>query len=218
MRWPIDGNPRISQEFGENPAYYKKWGLNGHNGRDFAVVVGTPVYCADWGTVERVATDKGGYGLFCVVRHEKNKTLYAHLDAILVPVDCYVTKGQQVARSGNTGNSTGPHLHFEVIDPKQMSNGFKGRIDPRLVITKEEPKNDRGTEPTTSPATVGNDNSNNSESGQKTDPPADRTIIIEDGITTVIPAIHRLVHKIIYFFVKRCKIIKLIRQLIINKK
>ena len=57
----------------------------------------------------------GGYGNYVVIKHTNGvQTLYGHLDSILVDQGQTVSKGQNIARSGNTGQSTGPHLHFEV--------------------------------------------------------------------------------------------------------
>ncbi len=89
-----------------------------HAGIDFAVPVGTPVVAALGGTVERVATDAGGYGLYLDIRHADGyMTRYAHLSRVLGPDVAKgrrVTRGQRVALSGNTGRSSGPHLHFEI--------------------------------------------------------------------------------------------------------
>ena len=87
---------------------------------------GTPVYAADNGKVI-VAEDSGnGYGSYIILDHQNGfKTLYGHNSQLLVSVGDVVGKGEKIALSGNTGNSTGPHLHFEVrvndekVDPTQ---------------------------------------------------------------------------------------------------
>lgn len=102
-----------------------RWGKL-HSGVDLAVAEGTPVYAADNGKVI-VAEDSGnGYGNYIILDHQNGfKTLYGHNSELLVSVGDIVAKGDKIALSGNTGNSTGPHLHFEVhvhdekVDPQQ---------------------------------------------------------------------------------------------------
>ena len=102
-----------------------RWGKL-HSGVDLALAEGTPVYAADNGKVI-VAEDSGdGYGNYIIIDHQNGfKTLYGHNSELLVSVGDIVAKGDKIALSGNTGNSTGPHLHFEVhvndekVDPQQ---------------------------------------------------------------------------------------------------
>ncbi len=85
-----------------------------HSGVDLAAPMDTPVYAACAGTA-LVQRERGGYGLYLVVaRDTKLSTLYAHLDFPLVRTGDQVGAGQLIALMGSTGNSTGPHLHFEV--------------------------------------------------------------------------------------------------------
>ncbi len=95
-------------------AFKYRWGRL-HGGVDLAVDEGTPVYAADNGKVI-VAEDSGnGYGSYIILDHQNGfKTLYGHNSQLLVSVGDVVGKGEKIALSGNTGNSTGPHLHFEV--------------------------------------------------------------------------------------------------------
>jgi murein DD-endopeptidase MepM/ murein hydrolase activator NlpD len=108
----------VSQAFGVNPTAYAAYGLPYHNGVDFAVITGTPVVAAAPGRVAKVQHDVGGYGLHVVLDCEKQgkkfRVIYAHLSDNAVHVSEQVTEGQIIGKSGNTGNSTGPHLHFEV--------------------------------------------------------------------------------------------------------
>ncbi len=96
----------------------KTQGIHGHNGIDIAGPIGTPILAARGGTVILVrggSTWNGGYGNYVVVSHENGiQTLYAHMNSITVSQGQHVTTGQQVGTLGNTGQSTGPHLHFEV--------------------------------------------------------------------------------------------------------
>ena len=85
-----------------------------HKGIDFRNPTGTPIYAAEGGTVS-TAGWTGGYGYLVIVKHGGGiETYYAHCSSLNVKVGQTVSKGQQVARVGSTGNSTGPHLHFEV--------------------------------------------------------------------------------------------------------
>jgi murein DD-endopeptidase MepM/ murein hydrolase activator NlpD len=85
-----------------------------HSGIDLAAPLDTPVYAATGGSVT-MHRERGGYGLYIVlVRDPQLSTLYAHLDWPLVQAGDVVAAGQAIALLGSTGNSTGPHLHFEV--------------------------------------------------------------------------------------------------------
>jgi murein DD-endopeptidase MepM/ murein hydrolase activator NlpD len=98
-----------------------------HPGVDIAASVGTPVRCALDGTVKSACWDDI-YGNLIVVEHSESlSTVYGHNDKILVKEGDDVTKGQVIATIGNTGRSTAPHLHFEVL-----KNG--GPIDPELYV------------------------------------------------------------------------------------
>jgi len=85
-----------------------------HEGIDIAVPWGSNVYAADGGVVEFVGW-LGGYGKLIIINHQNGyKTYYGHLSRFLVSPGQKVAKGQLIAKSGSTGRSTGPHLHFEV--------------------------------------------------------------------------------------------------------
>ncbi|WP_405715946.1 M23 family metallopeptidase [Streptomyces xanthophaeus] len=90
-----------------------------HSGQDFAVPVGTPVKAAAAGTVVKAGPNGGGdgpaYGNAIVIKHANNTySQYAHLSKLQVKVGHKVNMNQRIALSGNTGNSSGPHLHFEI--------------------------------------------------------------------------------------------------------
>ncbi|MCD8326998.1 MAG: M23 family metallopeptidase [Lachnospiraceae bacterium] len=90
-----------------------RWGTT-HKGVDWAVPVGTTVYASSGGTVTRAGWSSS-YGYCIYIQHPDGKeTRYAHLSKLLVSVGDTVVQGQSIALSGNTGNSTGPHLHFEI--------------------------------------------------------------------------------------------------------
>ena len=86
-----------------------------HGGVDFPVPTGSPIYASASGTVIIAKNLNYSYGHYLVVDHGNGlSTLYAHNSTLLVGVGDHVNKGQVIARSGSTGNSTGPHCHFEV--------------------------------------------------------------------------------------------------------
>jgi len=101
----------------------------GHNGLDFGVVVGTPIKATMDGKVTSAGWNNQGYGNLVIVENGDYRTYYAHLSSIPVSVGDTVTAGTTIGLSGNTGNSTGPHLHYEIrkgnvpIDPTSMTLG-----------------------------------------------------------------------------------------------
>ena len=106
---------RISDPFGwRKHPILKKWIF--HEGTDFAVLVGSDVFATSDGVVERVIKSKKGYGNRIVINHGYGyKTVYAHLHSFNVKRKDVVKKGDLIGYSGNTGRSTGPHLHYEVL-------------------------------------------------------------------------------------------------------
>lgn len=94
--------------------YGWRWGRM-HRGIDIAAPVGTPIFAAADGEVVFSGWNSGGYGNLVKIRHsDGSMTFYAHNSKLLVRAGQYVTQGQQIARMGSTGFSTGPHLHFEI--------------------------------------------------------------------------------------------------------
>lgn len=98
-----------------------------HKGIDLSLSEGDTVLAALPGVVSRVGYDAGGYGCFIVIRHSGDfETRYGHLQGSLAVPGTHVRGGQPVAIGGNTGNSTGPHLHFETrckgiaVDPASL--------------------------------------------------------------------------------------------------
>lgn len=130
----------ITQKFGENPQIYSKYGLRGHNGIDYAAPMGTAVYAAAEGVVGRIGFENDGYGLYVRLNHTWGKTIYAHLNNVLVKINSKVAKGELIAFSDNSGFSTGAHLHFEVRMNGQEGNGYNGAVDPLqyIVAANEE--------------------------------------------------------------------------------
>ena len=137
----------ITQLFGENPDIYKKIGFPGHNGIDYGIPNGTPIYCAAPGTVAAVSFENGGYGNYVKVAHKDGAknfyTYYAHLDSAAVKPGQNLPAGELVGYSNNTGFSTGPHLHFGLkVDGENPA--YKGYVDPMPYFTAtgtEQPAN-----------------------------------------------------------------------------
>ena len=125
-----DGVGYVSQWFGENPAMYARFGLAGHNGVDYGVAEGEAVRAAHAGRVINVAEDPDGYGLHMRIAGSGYVTIYAHLSAVFVALGEVVQPCQTIGASGNTGNSTGPHLHFGLRVDGMRNPGFAGYIDP----------------------------------------------------------------------------------------
>lgn len=106
---PIKGN-YVTSHYGYRPQFGRS-----HKGVDLRSAIGDTVYSAFSGRVRLTRFERGGYGFYVIVRHENGlETVYGHLSRFLVKPDQYVKAGQPIALSGNTGRSTGPHLHFET--------------------------------------------------------------------------------------------------------
>jgi murein DD-endopeptidase MepM/ murein hydrolase activator NlpD len=112
LQKPLKGNPPITQLYGENPQNYPA--THGHNGIDWGIPNGTLVYAAQDGLVTVAALDMAGYGNHVRIQHSDCLTIYGHLQSWSVKRDDKVRAGDLIGYSDNTGNSTGPHLHFEV--------------------------------------------------------------------------------------------------------
>lgn len=123
-----DGENCITQYFGDTP-FAKSGAYNGsgHNGMDFRAAVGTPVYASYSGTIAGVGNTDAypgcySYGKWVLATHDNGlSTLYAHLSLIKVSDGQYVRAGDLIGYSGNTGYSTGPHLHYAVYATEGVS-------------------------------------------------------------------------------------------------
>ncbi|EFL28858.1 LOW QUALITY PROTEIN: M23B family peptidase, partial [Streptomyces himastatinicus ATCC 53653] len=103
-----------------------RWASGHHTGVDYAVPIGTSVHAVAPGTVV-AAGWAGAFGYQVVIRHADGMyTQYAHLSALTVRSGQTVDAGRRIARSGNTGNTTGPHLHFEM----RTSPRYGSDVDP----------------------------------------------------------------------------------------
>ncbi len=116
LLWPTDYSVQM-QPFGVNAELYRRWGLPGHEGVDIRAPLNSHIYaCAD-GVVYRVHDGSGGhpYGIHVRVRHADGyKTIYAHLNQVLVHTGQAVKAGDVIGLAGRTGNSVGSHLHLTL--------------------------------------------------------------------------------------------------------
>ena len=138
---PVAGT--ILQTFGGSPEVYARFGLRGHNGLDYGCPVGTPVFAAAAGVVTKIDTEANGYGLHIRIQHPNGykpeyRTIYAHLSEVNVKLNQKVAQGEQVARSGDSGFSTTPHVHFELRPEPQQANGYNGAVDPTPYFSPPE--------------------------------------------------------------------------------
>ena len=124
--WPLEVEGYVTRGSADSSDY-----SGPHPGLDVAVPVGTPIRAAGGGTVVEVGDD-AKYGKFVRLEHRDGyETLYAHASQILVKHGEKIPSGRAIALSGNTGQSTAPHLHFEV---RQAG----AAVDPMLLITKKK--------------------------------------------------------------------------------
>ena len=109
LRWPVDAGI-VSSEFGA------RWGKQ-HKGIDIAADAGEPVYAIADADVIYAGDGLRGYGNVVILRHDSKMTsLYAHNSELKVHQGDHVTQGTLISLLGNTGHSTGPHVHFEIRD------------------------------------------------------------------------------------------------------
>jgi murein DD-endopeptidase MepM/ murein hydrolase activator NlpD len=124
--WPLEVEGYVTRGNADSSDY-----SGPHPGLDVAVPVGTPIRAAGGGTIVEVGDD-AKYGRFVRVEHRDGyETIYAHASQILVKQGDKIPSGRTIALSGNTGQSTAPHLHFE------MRQGGAA-VDPMLLITKKK--------------------------------------------------------------------------------
>ncbi|WP_173460111.1 peptidoglycan DD-metalloendopeptidase family protein [Ruminococcus flavefaciens] len=139
--WPVDGG-YISDIFG---------GTRNHKGMDIAANTGTEIYAAEDGEVVSAGWNSGGYGYFVQIGHTDGyQTVYGHMSAVLVTEGQFVARGQLIGEVGSTGDSTGPHCHFEVrhegicLDPALYLNtvdSFNDDRDKKDDKSKNDKKN-----------------------------------------------------------------------------
>ena len=127
--WPVASYVYVSSRFGQR-VHPITGEIKNHTGIDIASNQGTTIYAADGGTITLAAWN-GGYGNCVMIDHSNGYvTLYGHMSSIAVSQGQTVSQGDTIGYVGSTGNSTGPHLHFEVlkngtrIDPEQFFSGL----------------------------------------------------------------------------------------------
>ena len=134
---PVPG--RVTSNYG--PRHYRF-----HYGTDLSLHVGDSVVAAFSGKVRIIDFDVRGYGNYIVIRHDNGlETVYGHLSAALVNLNQKVKGGELIAYGGNTGRSTGPHLHFETrylgnaINPASIINFSTGEVNEKTyLLTKKK--------------------------------------------------------------------------------
>ena len=122
-RQPFSGSWPITQRYGETIT------SSFHTGIDYGCPLGTAIVASSDGVIRYAAFDKTGYGNCVILEHDvKHATLYAHLSAIrFTTIGRKVYQGEVIGYSGNSGNSTGPHLHFEA---RSKWNDYSSHFDP----------------------------------------------------------------------------------------
>ncbi|GAA0484771.1 M23 family metallopeptidase [Streptomyces stramineus] len=128
---PVEGY-QVGQPFGKAGAMW----ASKHSGQDLVVNTGTSVKAVHGGTVVKAGPNGGGdgpaYGNAIVIKHDNNTySQYAHLSQVKVRVGQAVTTGQEIGLSGSTGNSSGPHLHFEI----RTTPNYGTAVEPRAFLS-----------------------------------------------------------------------------------
>ena len=114
-RYPMPNNKKISSPFNPHRWHPIRGIYRPHYGTDFTAPIGTKVYAPANGTVLKTSYQRGGAGYYIIIKHAGGySTVYMHLSKALVRTGQKVSQGQVIALSGNTGGSTGPHLHYEI--------------------------------------------------------------------------------------------------------
>ena len=179
---PVKNN-FVTSNYGYRPRFHRV-----HKGVDLRAAIGDTVRAAFSGKVRLTKYERGGYGFYVIVRHDNGlETVYGHLSRFLVKPEQVVKAGQPIALSGNTGGSTGPHLHFETrfmgyaINPEAIFD-FENRTThtdyytfTKSNYTESRSYRNRGTSrPTTTPTYTASRNDNvkhsySSKSSHKSD-------------------------------------------------
>ncbi len=128
-RYPFEGRHRISSPFNLRRHHPITGRISPHRGTDFAMRTGSVVEAPADGRVIKTAFQAGGAGNYLVIRHNNGyKTRYMHLSKSLVKEGDRVTMGQKIALSGNTGRSTGPHLHYEIMVNNRQVDAMRVKL------------------------------------------------------------------------------------------
>lgn len=133
MHWPLK-NVQVTSKFGSR-------GREFHEGVDLRAKPGTPVFAASDGIVLYAGTRIRGYGKLVIIKHRGGwSTVYAHNSQLFVRSGQHIQRGQRISLSGNTGHSSGPHLHFEIrrgiyaVDPLRVMPEIPYRVASRASL------------------------------------------------------------------------------------
>jgi hypothetical protein len=165
-RFPFNGTYPLTQAFDANPDFYRPYGLPAHEGVDWGMPVGTPLVSISAAKIKEVVSDPllSAYGrhlrtAWTDAAGQKWETIYAHLDKISVIPGQEVKIGELIGHSGNTGRSTGPHLHFSLKKlgtrtASKHGGAFMDLVDPLPLLSLEAPQNSEAApdKPTLPPA------------------------------------------------------------------
>jgi len=135
-RWPTPTSYRVSSSFNPNRLHPVTGRRSPHNGTDLATPTGTPILTTGDGVVDRVGNHRYAGKYIDVDHGNAYKTRYLHLSKILVKRGERVERGQRIALSGNTGRSTGAHLHFELHINGRPVNAMKAEIPTAADVPK----------------------------------------------------------------------------------
>lgn len=175
LQYPVDPTAPVTQTFQEHVQRAKAMNARYNGGIDWGVPTGTPVRAAAAGIVIRAGLDYSGYGNHVRIDHGGGYlTLYAHLYGMLVKPGRQVAAGEMIGYSDNTGNSTGPHLHFEV-------RCLGKPVDPAPLLVAQ----DSGTQPAPGPLLAVAVDSLNVRSGPGIQYPIVRTLVKDTTVTAL---------------------------------
>lgn len=137
-RYPFEGRYRLSSHFNPRRKHPVTGRISPHKGTDFAMPIGTEIQTPANGRVEKVGSHPAA-GRYVVIRHDNGyKTRYLHLSKPLVSNGQRVAMGERIALSGNTGRSTGPHLHYEVLVNNTQVNAMKVELPENQSLQGEQ--------------------------------------------------------------------------------
>lgn len=132
-RFPFNAKARVTSPFNPGRRHPVLGTVRPHNGTDFGLPVGTPIIAPSDGVVDKAAYSRSA-GYYIVLRHRGGwSTVYMHLSKLLVKQGQRVKLGSTIARSGNTGISTGPHLHYELRINGRPVNALRVNLGSRDV-------------------------------------------------------------------------------------
>lgn len=136
-RYPFEGSYRMSSSFNPRRTHPVTGRVSPHRGTDWAMPIGTPIVAPADGHVEKVSNHPLA-GRYVVIRHDNGySTRYLHLSRSLVNRGDRVSMGERIALSGNTGRSTGPHLHYEVIVNNNAVDAMRVELPESQSLTGE---------------------------------------------------------------------------------